>query len=94
MVGQRRIVTCSYRCKKPDGAQVVVMGVHTEWYLHAPGDGLGSEGPCIGTTVSSMFSSYKMREIYTPTGHESFDPAKSKSQQLRDWAKENCNCGK
>jgi hypothetical protein len=91
--GQRRIPTCIYQCTKFNGSTVRLKASHSEWYLHSSWNDDGSEGNCIGQQYSgTRYSSFKDREIYIQSGFESFDPADSPSEQLRNWAKSGCNC--
>ena len=86
--GNRRTITCTYKCTRSDGSDENVRGTHTEWYL--PGNDNGREGNCLGQQYGP--GTYNGQIYYPQTGFGSFDPASSKSPDLQNWAKTRCEC--
>ena len=77
--------SCTYQCRSSEGAATPVTGTYHKYFVGAEN---GLEGICEGMVYRAHYNSALQRDIYMYTGENfTIDPAKSKSAELKQWAK-------
>ena len=92
-LGHTRRVTGNYYCEDtdvPNSKERVENATHTERHYGADH---GREGNPLGTTYSeeARYNSYTNTWTYDQTGYKAFNPKKTNSVQLQNWANR-CGC--
>lgn len=84
--GTRRSWTCEYKCIDKNKKETIVKASYADWYTSDN----GTEGVCEGIPFESQFNPHVMRDVYMPKDPVWFNPAKSKSKELKAWAQLHC----
>ncbi len=79
--------SCVYSCESHKNPPVEIRGSHKEKYFGAD-EGLW--GICDGLVYVNEYNAYAERFVWAFSRIGTFDPVKSKSPELKQWAQGNC----
>lgn len=86
MLGKRVKYTCQYECRS-NGKTEIVTGHHLKRLY---GEEAGNELVCDGTVYREQYSNARGWFIWVYERSEWFNPKKSNSETLKEWARNNC----
>jgi hypothetical protein len=84
--GKKAFFTCKYECKD-GGFKEEIVGSHEVTIV---GKEKGNEIICAGTIYRERYNAHTQWFIYHYEGSQWFNPKKSKSKELNEWAERHC----